>query len=56
MDVFEIDGASNRGIDEVRQIIENVRYQPAKSRFKVYIIDEVHQVTRDCVQRLVKDP
>ncbi|MBI2991424.1 MAG: hypothetical protein HYY47_04695 [Deltaproteobacteria bacterium] len=38
IDVYEIDGASNRGIDEVRQIIENVKYQPAKSRFKIYII------------------
>ncbi|MBI4523715.1 MAG: DNA polymerase III subunit gamma/tau [Deltaproteobacteria bacterium] len=54
MDVYEIDGASNRGIDEVRQIIENVRYQPAKSRFKIYIIDEVHQVTRDAFNALLK--
>ncbi len=54
MDVFEIDGASNRGIDEVRQIIENVRYQPAKSRFKIYIIDEVHQVTKDAFNALLK--
>src|SRR5213080_5381039 len=43
IDVLEIDGASNRGIDEIRQIIENVRYHPAKCRFKIYIIDEVHQ-------------
>ncbi|MFB3108562.1 MAG: DNA polymerase III subunit gamma/tau [Candidatus Binatia bacterium] len=54
MDVFEIDGATNRGIDEVRQIIENVRYQPAKSRFKIYIIDEVHQVTKDAFNALLK--
>jgi len=54
MDVYEIDGASNRGIDEVRQIIENVRYQPAKSRFKIYIIDEVHQVTKDAFNALLK--
>lgn len=54
MDVFEIDGASNRGIDEIRQIIENVRYQPAKSRFKIYIIDEVHQVTKDAFNALLK--
>src|SRR3712207_5960984 len=46
VDVLEIDGASNRGIDEIRQIVENVRYQPANSRFKIYIIDEVHQVTK----------
>jgi DNA polymerase-3 subunit gamma/tau len=54
IDVREIDGASNRGIDEVRQIIENVRYQPAKCRFKIYIIDEVHQVTRDAFNALLK--
>lgn len=54
MDVFEIDGASNRGIDEIRQIIENVRYQPAKSRFKIYIIDEVHQVTTPAFNALLK--
>ncbi|HEX9662353.1 MAG TPA: DNA polymerase III subunit gamma/tau [Candidatus Binatia bacterium] len=53
-DVLEIDGASNRGIDEVRQIIENVRYQPAKCRFKIYIIDEVHQVTKDAFNALLK--
>lgn len=54
LDVYEIDGASNRGIDEVRQIIENVRYQPAAARFKVYIIDEVHQVTKDAFNALLK--
>jgi DNA polymerase-3 subunit gamma/tau len=54
IDVYEIDGASNRGIDEVRQIIENVRYQPATGRFKIYIIDEVHQVTPPAFQALLK--
>ena len=54
IDVYEIDGASNRGIDEIRQIIENVRYQPAKGRFKIYIIDEVHQVTKDAFNALLK--
>jgi DNA polymerase III subunit gamma/tau len=54
IDVYEIDGASNRGIDEVRQIIENVKYQPANSRFKIYIIDEVHQVTKDAFNALLK--
>jgi DNA polymerase-3 subunit gamma/tau len=54
LDVHEIDGASNRGIDEVRQIIDNVRYQPAKGRFKIYIIDEVHQVTKDAFNALLK--
>ena len=54
IDVIEIDGASNRGIDEVRQIIENVRYQPARCPFKIYIIDEVHQVTKDAFNALLK--
>jgi DNA polymerase III subunit gamma/tau len=54
IDVMEIDGASNRGIDEVRQIIENVRYQPARCAFKIYIIDEVHQVTKDAFNALLK--
>lgn len=54
IDVIEIDGASNRGIDEIRQIIENVRYQPAQCRFKIYIIDEVHQVTKDAFNALLK--
>lgn len=54
IDVLEIDGASNRGIDEIRQIIENVRYQPAKCRFKIYIIDEVHQVTKDAFNAILK--
>ena len=54
IDVLEIDGASNRGIDEIRQIIDNVRYQPATARFKIYIIDEVHQVTKDAFNALLK--
>jgi DNA polymerase-3 subunit gamma/tau len=54
IDVLEIDGASNRGIDEIRQIIDNVRYQAANSRFKIYIIDEVHQVTKDAFNALLK--
>jgi DNA polymerase-3 subunit gamma/tau len=54
IDVLEIDGASNRGIDEIRQIIDNARYQPAQCRFKIYVIDEVHQVTRDAFNALLK--
>src|SRR5512134_3608142 len=54
IDVLEIDGASNRGIDEIRQIIENVRYQPAQCRFKIYVIDEVHQITKDAFNALLK--
>src|SRR6201998_2438410 len=44
-DVLEIDGASNRGIDEVREIRQNVQFRPARARFKIYIIDEVHMLT-----------
>ncbi len=47
LDVMEIDGASNRGIEQIRQLRENVKFAPSKSRFKVYIIDEVHQITTD---------
>ncbi len=47
LDVMEIDGASNRGIEQIRQLRENVKFAPAKGRFKVYIIDEVHQITSD---------
>lgn len=54
IDVYEIDGASNTGIDNVREIIENVRYQPAKSRFKIYIIDEVHQISKAAFNALLK--
>jgi DNA polymerase-3 subunit gamma/tau len=54
MDVIEIDGASNRGIDEIRELRENVRYTPAKSRYKVYIIDEVHMLTKEAFNALLK--
>jgi DNA polymerase-3 subunit gamma/tau len=54
IDVIEIDGASNRGIDEVRELRENVRYTPAKSRYKVYIIDEVHMLTLPAFNALLK--
>jgi DNA polymerase-3 subunit gamma/tau len=54
MDVIEIDGASNRGIDEIRELRENVRYTPAKSRYKIYIIDEVHMLTREAFNALLK--
>ncbi len=54
MDVLEIDGASNTGVDDVREIIENVRYQPAKSRFKIYIIDEVHMLSNSAFNALLK--
>src|SRR4030043_1989360 len=54
MDVIEIDGASNRGIDEIRELRENVRYTPAKSRYKIYIIDEVRMLTREAFNALLK--
>jgi len=54
IDVIEIDGASNRGIDEIRELRENVRYTPAKSRYKVYIIDEVHMLTKEAFNALLK--
>src|SRR5260221_1039914 len=45
IDVLEIDGASNRGIDEVREIRQNVQFRPSRARYKIYIIDEVHMLT-----------
>jgi len=54
MDVIEIDGASNRGIEEIRELRENVRYTPAKSTYKIYIIDEVHMLTREAFNALLK--
>ena len=54
MDVFEIDAASNRGIDEIRDLRENVKFSPAQSRYKVYIIDEVHMLTNEAFNALLK--
>ena len=54
MDVLEIDGASNRGIDAVRELRETVRYAPARDRYKVYIIDEVHMLTNEAWNALLK--
>jgi len=54
VDVLEIDGASNTSVDDVREIIENVRYSPAKSRFKIYIIDEVHMLSTSAFNALLK--
>jgi DNA polymerase-3 subunit gamma/tau len=54
VDVLEIDGASNTGVDDVREIIENVRYQAANSRFKIYIIDEVHMLSNSAFNALLK--
>jgi DNA polymerase III subunit gamma/tau len=54
MDVLEIDGASNRGIDEIRQLRQNVNVRPSRSRFKIYIIDEVHMLTEPAFNALLK--
>jgi DNA polymerase-3 subunit gamma/tau len=54
MDVQEMDGASNNGVEEVRQIIDSVRYAPASARYKVYIIDEVHMLSKAAFNALLK--
>lgn len=54
MDVIEIDGASNRGIDEIRNLRENIRYAPTNSRYKIYIVDEVHMLTTEAFNALLK--
>jgi len=54
LDIIEIDGASNRGIDEIRTLRENVKLSPAHSRCKVYIIDEVHMLTQEAFNALLK--
>ncbi|HXG14650.1 MAG TPA: DNA polymerase III subunit gamma/tau, partial [Calidithermus sp.] len=54
VDILEIDAASNRGIDEIRALRENVKYAPARGRYKVYIVDEVHQLTAHAFDALLK--
>ena len=54
VDVMEIDGASNRGIDDVKELREHVRYMPSGGRFKIYIIDEVHMLTPPAFNALLK--
>jgi DNA polymerase-3 subunit gamma/tau len=54
VDVQEMDGASNNGVEEVRQIIDSVRYAPASARYKVYIIDEVHMLSKPAFNALLK--
>ena len=54
LDVHEIDGASNRGIDDVRELRETSRYQPSRDRYRVFIIDEVHMLTREAFNALLK--
>ncbi|MBI3885440.1 MAG: DNA polymerase III subunit gamma/tau [Opitutae bacterium] len=54
LDVIEIDGASNNGIDQIRDLRDTVRYAPAQGKFKVYIIDEVHQLSAQAFNALLK--
>jgi DNA polymerase-3 subunit gamma/tau len=54
VDVQEIDGASNRGIDEIRELRENIKYMPSSSRYRIYIIDEVHMLTLPAFNALLK--
>ncbi len=54
IDVLEIDGASNRQIDDIRNLRENVKYAPVFSRYKIYIIDEVHMLTKEAFNALLK--
>ncbi|MCA9514551.1 MAG: DNA polymerase III subunit gamma/tau, partial [Myxococcales bacterium] len=54
MDVFEIDGASNRGINEIRELRDGVAYAPQRDRTKIYIIDEVHMLTTEAFNALLK--
>jgi DNA polymerase-3 subunit gamma/tau len=53
-DVLEIDGASNRGVEEIRNLREAVRYAPSKGKYRVYIIDEVHMLTKEAFNALLK--
>jgi DNA polymerase-3 subunit gamma/tau len=53
-DVIEIDAASNRGINEMRELRENVRYRPARDRYKVFIVDEAHQITSEAFNAMLK--
>ena len=53
-DVFEIDGASNRGINEIRELRDSINYQPSHSRYKIIIIDEVHMLTNEAFNALLK--
>jgi len=54
VDVFEIDGASNNSVDQIRELRENVRYMPAHSLYKIYIIDEVHMLSTSAFNALLK--
>jgi DNA polymerase-3 subunit gamma/tau len=53
-DIIEIDAASNRGIEEIRQVRESVKYRPIMGKYKVYIIDEAHMLTTEAFNALLK--
>jgi DNA polymerase-3 subunit gamma/tau len=54
LDVIEIDGASNRGVEEIRNLRDSVRYTPTRGKYKIYIIDEVHMLTKEAFNALLK--
>ena len=54
LDVLEIDGASNNGVEQVRELRDNVRYAPVKGKYKIYVIDEVHMLTSQAFNALLK--
>jgi DNA polymerase III subunit gamma/tau len=54
LDVMEIDGASNRGVEEIRNLRDSVRYTPTRGKYKIYIIDEVHMLTKEAFNALLK--
>ena len=54
LDVIEIDGASNTGVDDIRELRENIRYLPSRSRYKIFIIDEVHMLSTNAFNALLK--
>src|SRR5207247_4613279 len=54
LDLIEIDAASNRGIDEMRDLCDKVRFAPSQGQYKVYVIDEAHQLTSEAVNALLK--
>ena len=54
VDVFEIDGASNTGVDDIRELRDNIKYLPSRSRYKIFIIDEVHMLTMNAFNALLK--
>src|SRR5690554_7734634 len=54
IDLLEIDAASNTGVDDVRELIDNAQYMPSRGRIKVYLIDEVHMLTRNAFNALLK--